>query len=363
MLKDFIKFFILSRIGIYIFALAAFIVFTNRISPSLYQIFIEEWWRWDSVHFINIAQYGYAFFLGDERFNIVFLPLFPLLISIVSKFGFHPVIAGLLISTVFSIIAVIFFYKLVKLDYPETVAERTVLYLAIFPTAYFLSTVYTESLFLALSISCFYYSRKSNWFLAGVLGFLAALTRNFGIIIFIALMAEYFYQIGFKWRKIKLNVFFIFLILAGFGVYLLINMQIFGNPWQFIDFQKSHWYKYPSFPWNGLKPAYDVLTFRSPELKITGIMEIIFVFLGFISSIFAFRIRLSYGIYAFFSMIFITSTSFWLSIPRYFLSIFPIFIVFALWGKKHMFNQVYIFLSTLFLGLFATMFVLGKWAF
>lgn len=101
MFKRIIAIVLITKLGIYLLGFIAFAIFNNRILP-LSQVFIEQWWRWDTVHYVNIAQHGYIT-TGDERFNIVFLPLYPFLISLVSKIGVHPIISGLLISNFASI--------------------------------------------------------------------------------------------------------------------------------------------------------------------------------------------------------------------------------------------------------------------
>ncbi|MDI6811050.1 MAG: hypothetical protein QMD80_05165, partial [archaeon] len=81
-----------------------------------------------------------------------------------------------------SSIATIDIYKLVKIDYSHSTALKSVFYLSIFPTSYFLIAGYTESLFLFLTIGCFYYVRKGNWLPAGVMGMLASATRITGLV-------------------------------------------------------------------------------------------------------------------------------------------------------------------------------------
>jgi hypothetical protein len=59
--------------------------------------------------------------------------------------------------------------------------------------ALFLSALYTESLFLALSVGTFYAARKDRWALAGMLGGLAALTRVTGVLLFIPVVVMFLY--------------------------------------------------------------------------------------------------------------------------------------------------------------------------
>ena len=107
------------------------------------------------------------------------------------------------------------------------------------------------------------------------------------------------------------------------------------------------------------------LNVDTPSARLLGgPAEIIFALLGLSLTIYGFfRIRLSYCLYALATWLIVTSTGFWLSIPRYTLSIFPIFIVMALLGRKKHVNYLIIFISILFYALFLSSFVRFQWAF
>ena len=59
----------------------------------------------------------------------------------------------------------------------------------------------------------------------------------------------------------------------------------------------------------------------------------------------------------------VTSTSFWISIPRYMLTLFPIFIILAILGRRKEIKYLIIFLSLIFYALFLSLLVRFKWAF
>jgi hypothetical protein len=133
--------------------------------------------HWDTINYQSLAQNGYVNTGNDANF-IVFFPFYPLLIrAFTFDFSYINLVA-LAVANVCSLIAFIYLYKLAKMEFNEGTALKAVLFLSIFPTAYFLSAPYTEGLFFALVIACFYYARKSNWALAGLLGFLAGLTNS-----------------------------------------------------------------------------------------------------------------------------------------------------------------------------------------
>jgi hypothetical protein len=137
--------------------------------------------RWDSGYFLAVATNGY----GAGKDLTAFYPLYPALIHVSSWFVGSPITAGFLISLATFVGALYATYALVRLDFSEDVAVATVLLLAFFPTSLFFSAVYSESLFLLLSVATIYEARRSRWIWAGVLGFLAALTRNSGVFLIV----------------------------------------------------------------------------------------------------------------------------------------------------------------------------------
>ena len=94
------------------------------------------------------------------------------------------------------LIAVIYLYRLVQREFGEKVASLSVIYLALFPTAFYLSAIYTKSLFLACSVACIYYARTQRWWLAGLCGGLASLTRAQGVLLLIPVVWEYWQVIS-----------------------------------------------------------------------------------------------------------------------------------------------------------------------
>jgi hypothetical protein len=80
------------------------------------------------------------------------------------------------------------------MDFGEDLISRTITYLLVFPTTFFFSGVYSESLFLALTAAAFYYARTNRWLLACILVALATLPRSQGMIIALPLLIEYLHE-------------------------------------------------------------------------------------------------------------------------------------------------------------------------
>jgi len=154
------------------------------------------WDRFDSGFYLDIAQHGYwAASTLHNRSDWVFYPLYPLLIAGPGRlFGGSQNafdIAGMVVANVAGAVMIVYLYLLVRREYNRKLAGRTVLYLALFPLAFFLSAIYTESLLLCLSIACIYYARQRSWWLAGLCGGLAALARLQGVALIVPLAWEY----------------------------------------------------------------------------------------------------------------------------------------------------------------------------
>ena len=335
-------------------------VTTNRFPPSLLSI----WDRWDTTFYLNIAREWYtSSTIGEKHLGIVFLPLYPVFIKLFALIFKDYMLSGLIVSNLSYAIACFYLYKLMLLDYEHSKSLRSVIYLSIFPTAYFLHASYTESLFLLLTISSFFYARTERWFVSSILCMLATATRITGVLLIPALLIEYLYQKNFDMKNFKKDMLMLFLTPLGLIAYLAINYLTFGDPFKFLEFQREHWSETITFPWRGFLGAWHSIMWNSPSDIISG-FQIIISILGFLICIYSlFRIRLSYSVYLCISWLIIVSASFWLSLPRFTLSIFPFFISLSLIGRNQGINYLITFFSLLLFSLFTILFIQGRWAY
>ena len=139
---------------------------------------VGTWQRWDACWYSKIATFGYE----PAELSVNFWPLFPVLTGSVARLvGGSVALAGLIVSGIAYIAAMVGLFRLVARDVDEVVARRTMLLITIFPSAFFLFAPFTESLFLALSVWTIVAARERAWLFAAVLGGLAALTRIQGV--------------------------------------------------------------------------------------------------------------------------------------------------------------------------------------
>ncbi len=145
--------------------------------------------RWDSAWYLAIAQGGYDH--NPER--TTFFPLYPMLVRGVGEVFRSDLIAGVVISLVCFAVGLVVLYRLTELELGDERARICVMLLAFSPMAYFFSAVYTESLFLALSVGCIYQARRGRWAWAGVLGAIAAASRNTGVVLVVPIVLFFLY--------------------------------------------------------------------------------------------------------------------------------------------------------------------------
>jgi hypothetical protein len=160
--------------------------------------------RWDASWYLVISHYGYR----PELFpftaaRTAFFPLYPLGLTGISSLGAPPVLAGVLLSLLAFAAALYGIHRLTTLELAPAfgsgvagsrgVARLAVMLTAFAPMAFFFSAVYSESLYLALSVGVFWCARQGRWMWVGVLGALAAATRSTGLLLALPALILYLY--------------------------------------------------------------------------------------------------------------------------------------------------------------------------
>lgn len=241
-------------------------------------------------------------------------------------------IAGVMISNFCLMVSCIYLCKLVSLDSDKAIAMKSVKYLLLFPVSFIFSGVFTESLYLALALMCFYYARTGKWQMAGITGFFLSLTRSVGVLIVLPLLYEGLMPlikenkclISFEdlknSRDKMLPLFYIALIPLGTVSFMIFNYYLYGDFMAFAHAQVM-WGRHPANPLEVLINGFNenIYTFFEAAFATTFI---------FILILFYRKIRFSYWLFSMYS-IFIPLSTGVQSMPRYILVIFPIYILFA----------------------------------
>ncbi len=214
---------------------------------GLARVLVEPLRQWDGFWYKLIAEQGYGGPPPNDAFP-AFWPLYPWLMAVGSRLtGASVETAGWVISHVAFLIALILLYRLVALDFDRPTARRTLLALALFPTAFFFSAVYTESLFLMLAVGALLSARQGNWLLAGLLGALTALTRFQGMLLLVPFAVLFLQQHRLDLRRWFPNAIFAALPALGPATFALHLRRAGKRPLDFYDAQQG-WDRFSASP-------------------------------------------------------------------------------------------------------------------
>lgn len=299
------------------------------------KLWLDIWSVWDSGWYLDIATRGYSLVLPAEplpRFvragqaNYAFFPLYPKLMGFIGTVIGSPYVAGILISNIALIVAGVLLYRLARLREEHDTAINSTKYLFLFPTAFVLSGIFTESLFLALFIACFYYARRGKWLVAGVTGLGLALTRTIGVIAIVPLLYEYLRSREFRFRNIRPDILYLALLPCGTLIYACYCRYLTGDFLAFSTVQKA-WDRQPVNPLKVL-----VEGFGAEELHVVFAAVFVTVCL-LILIIFCRKLGLAYWLVGMYSILIPLSNSPDVSqmgsLARYSLVIFPFYLLFG----------------------------------
>ena len=317
------------------------------------------WDQWDFGYYQKIAEFGYEAKDG----SLAFYPLFPWLLRLVAYIRGSYLAGGLIVSGIASVAAAVLLRRLVQLDYDSGVALRSVWFFLIFPTGYFLHVGYSESLFLALAFGSVLAARVDRWRLAALLAAFCWLTRATGAVLVPTLGVEAA-QKYFTNRRWNPRWLWIALVTSGFAVYLLLNWLVTGDASAFLRTRKVSFEQTFALPWAGIWKMVRA-HYRTPnEAEMVGVQELAFLALGFICTVISWiKLRPIYAAWMNGNLILFASVNYFRSIPRYTLTMFPIFILFGLLSQNRFWAGVLTVWSLLFFALFAVLFARGEWAF
>jgi len=305
--------------------------------------FLGYWAHWDGAWYSKIATEGYG-----ERApaSTAFFPLYPMLVRLGAAVVGGPAVWGVGVSLLATLFALYFVYRIAEKLYDARAARAATLALAFFPTAFFLNAVYTEALFLALTAGSVWAACvRRDLLLAGILGALAAATRNLGILLLIPLFLEWMRHRREFGARGMLGLALVPLGLAGYAAFLWAR---FGDPLLFARQQGEYWGRELTNPISTARDAWRtavegaqylldpatlfVSASPSPALDASNTLNLVFLaFFLVVAVVGIFVLPPGLSIYAFVLVllpVLTPSSSFPLmSQPRFVLGAFPVFLV------------------------------------
>jgi hypothetical protein len=356
--------------------------------------------RWDSVWYLAIAQGGY----DHQVARTAFFPLYPLLLRGLGLVIGSDLVAGVVISLAAFAVALVILYRLVALELDDELARLTLLLIAFCPMAYFFSAVYSESLFLALSVGCIWLARTGRWAWAGLLGGLAAAERATGVTLVVPLVLLYLYgprverapafplasrpwlrRLAPRYRP-GAGLAWVLLVPVGLGAYTLALALLAGNGLAPFHATGAFWFRHFAGPfggvWDGAVAGWDgirqLLHGPGPPVYFSGyggnplwaaganLTLFAFLVLGAVALVGVFRrLPVAYGAWCLAAVALPLSDPVTpqplQSLPRYEMVLFPLFMWGAWWVRRRGIAAPAVAVLAVLLGLFTAEF--ATWRF
>jgi Gpi18-like mannosyltransferase len=298
------------------------------------------WYRWDTEWYLRIAVNGY-----NKNGSIAFAPLYPLLIrGFGLLLGKHFLLAAIIISNIAAIFCCILFYSEVKKSLGTNTANRSLLYFLSFPTAFYLVSAYSESLFILFLFLVWKYAQEGSWPWVNLFIILALLTRFQGAGLILPLL--YIWWKRDRRNKLwALSLLFSPVVLLIWIFYLQYILHL-GYPWEVIN---KVWNQHSGWPWVGIVTNIGTMINNSSSINLHILLDTLLAVL-FIALLVGVYKMLPKEYFLIMLVLFlpalmkIDNVNQLVSVSRYLLCLFPGFIILGYWGKNAIFHRVLVIL-------------------
>jgi Mannosyltransferase (PIG-V) len=376
--------YLVIRVALFLLGAAAWALTSEQTSATLlgppptltngWHNAITGWDKQDALWFLQIAQHGYS----AHNASAAFYPAYPILIRLVGYLCLgHLLLAAYVVSNGALLAALVILYRLTEREYDQAMARRTVLYLCVFPTAFFLFDTYSEAVFLLAAVGALALARSGRWGWAGLTGIAATLTRSAGVAVVLALVVEAVHQAVAERRgaeparptrlslapRTAVRLGASVLPLAGVGSYLLFWQLRYHDWYTPIRLENSMWGRVFTPPW---RTIWDGLTlaWRYGQDGNSGwwTLDFVLVAAGLVLAVWvAVRARPAYAVYTWASILIFLSAA-WpdrplVSDPRYLVTIFPLVWPLARLGRRQGVHDAIVGLSAVSMAIVAWLFL------
>lgn len=259
--------------------------------------------NWDGVDYLSIARHGYS-----TEFLAGWLPVYPILISVVDKILNSYLISALIISWASLIGALYYYLKVVKLYFKmqsNREALQAVLLFALFPTGVYLISVYTESLFAFLSLGAIYFALRKKYLASALFTMVATATHINGIYILLLILLLLIE------KKESLKHLITTAVIGSLGLlsYMAFLLFKFSNPLAYLTAQRDHGWLHGSL---------------LQHLGGLGVFNYVLALTVLLTTIYWWKRRKSFSIYAGLYLLIPLIGGQFGGFPRYSLMIFPL---------------------------------------
>ncbi len=214
--------FVVSRIiMLYQFQLA------NEILVHGHKEFFAAMCKWDCQWYLTIINDGYDLAprttpkLWKGLANWAFFPLYPYVVKIlVAITKISAVKVGIVLNQFIVLLALMTFYKYLKLFVNELNSRFGVVLLAFSPFSVYFTSLYTEALFLLLSLLSFYYMRTNRLILSALCGGFLSATRPLGVMFSLPFLGHQLLHTKFTVKSVIKIILLFFISICGLLIYM-----------------------------------------------------------------------------------------------------------------------------------------------
>ena len=313
---------LLSRLLLYVLAYAMYRVM-GMGTDGFFETLEPLWTHWDTRHYTGIAREWYTS-VGDERLRLVFFPLYPLLMRLLSPLTggsvFH---AGILISLACAGASAALVYDLSYMHFGRKTAALSTAYFLLSPLSVFLCCAYTESLFICLTLAAVCLLRRGKTWPTAVCGFLSAFTRMPGVIVAGLLIIDFLGSLpreGLRPRALLRCAAQVLLIFCGLFLYWGVNWAVTGDPMTYLIYQRENWYQEPGSFWGSTATTmhYFITSVGDGDWLYTWGFQMLCMLIMYLLLAFgAQRLPFDLAAYSFVYVAVVLSPTWLLSAPRY----------------------------------------------
>lgn len=368
--------FAVTRLGVFLVAYLAVPLLLDATSPPPYHlrgtenILLDVFAsRWDTGFYISIVEEGYRF-QGVPLPSVAFFPLLPLVMAAFTPLVGDAAVSGIIVSNLALLGTAVFFYRLVAETYSEPVADRAVWYLLIFPLSFYGSAIYTESLFLLVTLAAYYFARRGQWHYSLPFAIAATLCRLVGLIIVPMLLLEWWRQWQVEAAAKRPSRWALLVpISAPLGVagYMVYLWYAFGDALAFAT-ASAAWGRVPQSPFITIsqllqRPSGGWLqAFSAGQIHFDNWIDFIFVavFLT-LGMVLLYKGRYAEAAFVLLGVVIPFSSGLLMSQRRYMWVLFPAFILLAEWGERTWVDKLVTAVSLPLLALFTALYANGYW--
>ena len=285
-----------------------------------------------------MATRGYDYDPRVPQNSIGFYPLYPMLLKGVAAVvpGVSILTVGVFLSLLFLLAALYFIADLAAAWGSRESGLPTVALLLLFPAAFFLAAVYTESLFLLSTAAALWGARRDRWGIAAAGGAAAGLTRLNGAFILLPLVWLAVESAGWRLRGVPRRVWLALgVAAAGAAAYPAYLWARYHDPLLYVhEKTTAYWSPRPGPPWAA---AANIARETAGRLALPGLWPKLSVatelvcLVGFLSlSVVLVRRGLAAeGVYVGGTLLFLFSSGTLPGLPRYVVVFFPAFFALA----------------------------------